>query len=639
MGKKRLLILSIFMISISAFLFGCVASQSNVVEAVAVPEVKSNIPAGQKTGTWPTYPNKPLVTKMKTAIILKGEPKVTMIDDWKARITFVTAVPTRAATVYYGVYDQDATAKFAWPRLREFVKEKRSGATKHSVVLDLNKTKKKKVDIANFSGNGGGVVAYRIELYNPKLRIMETPAAVHYDRRFEFYNGKIFPTVTEGPFVDLITETSAVISWDTDKPSTGTVKLKGLSDQSTSSSKANHFEVKLTNLTPGTTYTYCVQVTDGQNTSKTREYSFNTPAKNLKEFNFCALGDSRAGAGGAEYSYNGVNATVLRALATDAFKRDAAFIIHTGDMVNGYSSDPLDFRMQLESYKDVMEQIKHYIPTYEMIGNHEVVVRTYQNIKGAPYGGFLMFEKEGKDSGAEIFRQEFVNPENGPVPDNVAAKVPSGKSLPPYKESVYYFDYGNCRFVMMNNNYWYSGLPEKFGGNLEGYILDDQMKWILEIFAKTQVDKSIDHLFIYAQEPLFPAGWQHTSGMWYQGGDPEKNGGNDRTHVSERRDQIWSAFIATGKVAVAQFGDEHNYSRALITKDRNGQPFKQPVWHIVSGGAGAPFANVQTGLPWDEDVKMTTQQYNYTLYKVRGKKIFLEAYNIDGMLIDSIQVK
>ncbi|VEN73194.1 conserved hypothetical protein [Candidatus Desulfarcum epimagneticum] len=633
--KIRLLFLTIFITIL--FFVGCLstgASQAMKSESVALESVTSNIPARHKTGKWPVYPNKP--TAPKVTMILKGEPVVTMIDDWKVRITFETAVPTQAATVFYGVYDPDAL--FVWPRFPAFVKEKESGKTSHSVELDLGALKKAKSDIADLAARGGGVIAYRLELYNIGApRLMETVAARLYDRRFEFYNGKLFPTVTEGPFVDVITKNSVIISWDTDRPAKGVVKIEGMGNFPTSGGKKDHFEMKLENLKPGATYNYSVEVSDRGDSTRTRQYYFKTPEENLTKFNFSALGDSREGYGGGEYGYNGVNCTVMRALATDAFNRDAEFIIHTGDMVNGYSSDPLDFQMQLESYKDSVENVKHFIPTYEMMGNHEIVVRAYMGIKGAPYG-ILMMDKEGDESGEAIFRQEMVNPENGPDPDNEAANVPPGKSLPPYKESVYYFDYGNCRFVMMNNNYWYSGMPEEYGGNVEGYILDDQMKWILDVFAKTKSDHSIKHLFIYAQEPFFPVGGQHTTGMWHQGGDPAKNNGHDRRYIPERRDQIWNAFIDTGKALLAQFGDEHNYSRSLITKDRNGAPYKQKIWQIVSGGAGAPFAKRHTGMPWDDDVKKTTAQYHHCLYKVRGDKVYLEVYNIDNMLIDSLEL-
>ncbi len=469
---------------------------------------------------------------------------------------------------------------------------------------------------------------------------MMTPGARICDQRFEFYGDKLVPTVIEGPFVDQITETSAIISWDTDQPVDGTVIVAGKGDFEATNKNAVHFEVTLTELQPGTTHNYSVQITDGSNTTNTRQFYFFTPAKNTTKFTFAVMGDSREGYGSGEYQYNGVNGYVQEALATAAFNNKAEFILHTGDMVNGYGDSALDFEMQLESFKDAVEDVGHYLPIYEMIGNHEVVINAYnsEDKTNLPYG-YLMVDKEGDESGEAIFANEFVNPTNGPEPDNAAANVPEGKSLPPYKESVYHFDYGNSRFVIMNNNYWYNTYPEKFGGNLEGFVLDDQAEWLIDIFDQTKQDDSIEHVFLFAQEPMFPNGGQSKNSMWYNGGAADANGGWDRTHVVERRDEIWKAFIGTGKAVAANFGDEHNYSRTLITQDMHGADYEYPVWQMISGGAGAPYsADYRDDLPWSDNIAKTSTQYSYTLFQIDGSRVKYEAYNIKGHVIDSAEL-
>ena len=606
-------------------------------------DVKSTIPAEYKTGQWLTYPED-YEPAPKVSLLLDGEPTVTMIEEWKARIDFKTAVPTPAVKIYYGVYDPDTV--LPWPRYRGKAVEKLEGTgTEHSVELKLDKLKKAKVDIAGLAEKGGGVIAYRIEIYNP-----EAAASRFYQRRFEFYNGKLVPTIVEGPFVDVVTETGAIISWETDKPVTGTVKVTSQAgdvtqDFQSGGASATHFEIALTDLMPGVTYNYQVEISDGTDTTSSRQYYFHTPPENLTQFSFAVLGDSREGEAGGDYDFNGVNATVLRPLVTEVFKSGAEFMVNTGDLINGYTTSQLDFEMQLESYKDVVEEVGHYLPMYEMMGNHEILVDMYllESPEDEPgmnmsYFPLFMFDKEGAESSEVIFGQEFVNPVNGPEVDNTAIGAPDGKSKPPYKESVYHVDYGNCRLVMMNSNYWVSALPEKYGGNLEGYILDDQLAWLLDLFRQTKADDSIDHLFIFAQEPLFPVGWQSNTGMWYNGGDPEQNGGWDRSYISERRDVIWNAFISTGKAVAGNFGDEHNFSRTLITNDRNGDPYPKPVWQLITGGAGAPFAAVEPGMPWSDGLKKHSAQMHFALYKVDGKQVFLEVYNLDGMLIDSVEL-
>jgi hypothetical protein len=595
------------------------------------------------TGQWPTAAPDTFegVTPIKkNLMILTANPTVTMIGDWKAQIDFTTIIPTKAV-IYFGQYDE-VDAVLPLPRFILFA-ENMEETTEHSIKLDLSKLKVEKRDINKMADVDGGVIVYRIEVYSPGGRKAENPGARVYDQRFEFYGDKLVPTVVEGPFVDQITDTSAIISWDTDQPVNGTVKVKGKGNIDATTKNTTHFEVALTGLKPGTTYDYSVQLTGGSKTTNTREYYFKTPLTNATKFTFAVMGDSREGLGGGEYQYNGVNGYVQETLATAAFNKNAEFILHTGDMINGYGDDPIGYEMQLEAFKDSVEDVGHYIPIYEMIGNHEVVVNAYDSEDKTNLAyGFLMVDQEGENSGEYIFTQEFVNPDNGPDPDNAAANVPEGKSLPPYKESVYHFDYGNSRFVVMNNNYWYNSYPEKFGGGLEGFVMDDQTEWLIDIFNQTKADDSIEHVFLFAQEPMFPNGGQSKNSMWYQGGAAEDNGGWDRTHVIERRDEIWKAFVGTGKAVAANFGDEHNYSRTLIT---NGWPegekedYEYPVWQMISGGAGAPYAaDYKKELPWSDNVVKTSVQYSYTLFQIDGSRVKYEVYNIKGHLIDSAEL-
>jgi hypothetical protein len=568
-----------------------------------------------------------------------------MVDDWKAQITFTTAISTPGVKVHYGVYEPDAL--LAWPRYllttQEPLPEGLTSTQQHSVTIDLSRIASARhyFDVNDMEGKGGGLIAYRLEIYQSdplpptsNLRLFDETGSVRfYDRRFEFYDGQIVPTVVEGPFVDQITESSAIISWDTNAPADGAVRVEGVGDFYAANSNDTHFEVPLTGLTAGATYTYSVQVLSGTSAIPTRQYTFRTPAQDTTQFTFSVLGDSRGGfSGGGEYNFNGVNAHTLRSLTTSAFNRGTEFIVHTGDMINGYSTIVQDFEMQFKSFKNVVESVGHHIPIYELIGNHDAsLVNAYDY-------GTIGFDKEGDESAEVVFANAFVNPTNGPEPDNVAANTPPGKSLPPYEENVYYFDYGNSRFVVMNNDYWGSKQSEEYGGNLEGYVLDDQTAWLTEVFSQTKSDDSIEHVFLFAHAPPFPNGSHFKDGMWYQGGDPDLNDGWNRTYVVERRDEIWRAFVGTGKAVVGNFSHEHNYSRTFITHDKDDAPFERPAWQIISGGAGAPLSTQKTGLPWSDNVAKFTTQAHYTLFKVDGSRVMLEVYSIDDQLIDSAEL-
>ena len=500
------------------------------------------------------------------------------------------------------------------------MEELHEASTLHSITINIRQLMGEHLDITGLEERGGGLIAYRIEIYNP----VEATTYL-YNRRFEFYGMKTFPTVIEGPFVDLITETSATFSWDTDRPAYGTVYVDNRPYRSPEDSLTAHFELSVTDLQPGHTYHYRVEVTDGTDTTVTREYRFHTPEHNSTSFRFAVMGDSRAGFGGGEVAFGGTNYQVMSRLSMDAFHRRAEFIIHTGDMINGHTTSVLDFEMQLEAYKDAIEPVGHYIPIYEVIGNHEVVMDLYDDDNRG-----IKFDKCGDVSSEAIFAREFVNPINAPVSQIAGA--------PTYNETVYTFDYGNCRFIVMNNTYWYATNPEQYGGNLEGYVLDDQMEWLNRRFAEAEMDPSIEHIFLYSHEPMFPNGGHLHDAMWYNGGDPDRNSGWDRHYIIERRNEIWEAFVRTGKAVAAIFGHEHHYCRTLITSAIH-PSFTNPVWQIVSGGAGGPYYARSSDVPWAEYTEAFSTQSHYTLFAIEGGRVTLEVYSLTGELIDEAMLK
>jgi phosphodiesterase/alkaline phosphatase D-like protein len=482
------------------------------------------------------------------------------------------------------------------------------------------------------------------------------PGLKAFDRRFEFYNGVLYPMIIEGPFVDQITPTSAIISGDTDLSVTDVtlnVSIASASSIRTVRSvkmarrpksppaSPTHFEETLTGLTAGTTYYYSVQATDGTKTTNTRQYYFKTPALATTKFDFVAMGDARANAGGSDADYGGVNYGVVKQLFTNAFNRDVAFAVFTGDYEWGFSDQVLDLQQQLRAWKDATEQVRHYIPLYAAMGNHELSINSYYigmtTEPGSQNLPYLWFDKPTPNSGEEVFAGEFVNPTNGPDPDD---PVSGSCKKPPYRENLFYWDYGNRRFVVLNTAYWYSSYAEKYGGFLNAYIGDDQLAWLTNVFNQTAADPSIEHLFLFGHTPVFPSGGHEYGGMWLGGGSPAFNGGVDRTYVVERRDQLWQAFVNSGKAVAYVAADEHNYSRTAAFRDRNNNYFSRFAWQIVSGGAGAPLTATRSNtVPWKNDVKKFSTQYHSAMFKVDGKQVTVEVYNVDNQLIESAVLK
>jgi hypothetical protein len=272
------------------------------------------------------------------------------------------------------------------------------------------------------------------------------------------------------------------------------------------------------------------------------------------------------------------------------------------------------------------------------MGNHEALMNLYvdptTNCK-------VEMDKEGGESAEVIFAHEFVNPVNS-YPD------PEGPKAPTYRENVYYFDYGNSRIVSFNTNYWWCSYPEDFGGNLEGYVMDNQLQWIKDILDDAKNNLSIKHVFMFAHEPAFPNGGHIQDAQWYSGGIAGK-GLNydfegkplDRSYVSERRDELWRVISRCGKVRAVLFGDEHNYQRVLIDGqtpvhlDGSINPdFIHPVWQIVNGCAGAPFYAQEKGVPWTGNVKAFSLQEAICIFSVEGGKVSLTVYSRTGQIID-----
>ncbi|MCB9479582.1 MAG: metallophosphoesterase [Deltaproteobacteria bacterium] len=576
----------------------------------------AGLPRG-KVGQMPVHPTE-YKSVENTDLTMMGAPTVTMTGEGKATVSFTTDVPTPAAHLYFGVYQPDEKTVVT-PRFRkEAVEDIKAPATEHSLVLDANEMFAPKYDVARLKENNGGIIVYRLEVYDP-----ERARSVFYDNRFAFRGDKRVPAIVEGPFVDMVTSTSAVISFDTDMPVTAEVLADGKTHAA--DKPATHFEIDLEDLTPNSEIAYSVRISVDEFKFADRPYTFRTPPKDATRFRFAVMGDSREGVGGGERNFNGSNYRTLTRFFSEAVEKGAAFVVHSGDLINGYTTSNLDFDMQLASFKDAEETIGASMPIYEVMGNHEAVIDLYWDNGKSKYG--IQFDKAGEDSSESVFARHFVNPTNGPEP--------AVDGAPPYSENVYYVDYGNSRLVMMNNNYWYTSHAETYGGNLEGYVLDDQMAWLKKVFDEAARDESIDHVFLFAQEAMFPNGGHVEDGMWYQGGDPAKNGGIDRHYVVARRDEIWEAFVATGKAVCGNFGDEHNFNRTLIdsTVDKR---FTHPAWQITSGGAGAPYYNRDKSVPWADKVHSFTTQMNYTIIDVDGEKVRLRAYGFGGEIIDDV---
>jgi len=554
-----------------------------------------------------------------------SEPEVEIRENGEAVISWITKMPTHAGRVYYGVYlpEQDLD----YPRYRMLGLEKLDTlGTEHSVMIDIKRFEREIYDAAHFAERKQGVICYRVELFDPEYCYTRFFNGRFHFRKSEHQYSKSV-TIIQGPFIDQISANSAIVSWETDVPGYGYVDVNGELFNDNKSSLRH--EVKITKLSAGKHYDYYIASWQEKDSVRSRTYRFETPARNAKNFSFGYLSDSREGVGGGEEAMGGVNYGALRDLFSAMYYQDVKFILFGGDLIDGYVTDVKTFEDQLRVWNQAVEPIGHYIPIYEGMGNHEALVFVYDD----SLNGFW-FDREGAESAEAVFAKRFVNPLNGPEPE--------GPNLPTYKENVYSFDYGNTHIICFNTNYFWSSDPEEYGGNLEGYVMDKQMAWI-EKDLKAARGKGLKHIIMFAHEPAFPNSGHLHDAQWYSGGDSEKNQGFDRTYIVQRRDKLWTIISKYDVLAVC-FGDEHNYQRVLIHQNTpvyadgttNGN-FINPVWQVVNGCAGAPFYG-QVPAPWTSAVKKFSMQHGYTIFSVRGDKVFLRHYGRLGQLIDECEL-
>ncbi len=477
------------------------------------------------------------------------------------------------------------------------------------------------------------------------------------------------PGIIEGPFVNMVRSDApgeAVISFVTHDRVRARVVLTDADGNELSfwdewSTKRHEIPVS---VVPGAEYVYRVEV----GSTRTRDFSVRAAPRAHRDsvVRFAYFGDSRSGVGGGLASYMGVNYQTVERLAWLAHERDAQFMIIGGDLVNGYTTVPDDFEAQLHAWKQAMTGFWNNGPVYAAMGNHEALLRRYTNgtrIDRWPYD---------TESAEAVFARVFAHPQNGPLP--------SDPRRPTYRENVYSFQFGSVRVIAFNNNYWVSYQSESYGGNPEGYILKDQLDWIIGELEAAEADDAVRYVILFAQEPIFPNGGHVDDGMWHAGDN------RVRAHVYEDdkvrpqpdgilvvRDALVRAVARNRKVAAVLGSDEHAYHRILINRevpigditrdDRNlngridvdfgetASPLddlRHGVWYIVGGGGGAPYYTEQP-TPWNEhwadrttprsgiDGFAYSSQENLIFFRADRERIGIEVYNPHGELIDAVE--
>ncbi len=504
---------------------------------------------------------------------------------------------------------------------------------------------KGRYDMVGWEQSGKGTIGYRIK---------NESGLILYDGIVSFSGTgpfKIAETITEGPFVNILTSEGATISFETNERLKASVTVDG--QTFTEEGKGTHHEILITGLNSNTEYEYTVNYGDNNQT-----YSFRTAPDpgTRSSFSFAYASDSRSGQGGGERDVYGANFYIMKKIMALATQQDARFFQFSGDMIDGYLSTKEETAVQYANWKRAVEPFGHYFPIYLSMGNHEALMYSFQgdNASETFFIDKFPFETESAEA---AFAEAFVSPTNGPESEDGASYDPDDKRInfPSYKENVYYYTYDNVAVVVMNSDYWYAPSTQTIptvSGGLHGYIMDVQLKWFEETIEQLEQDANIDHVFVTQHTPFFPNGGHTRDDMWYSGnnefrpyvaGEPLEKG------IIERRDQLLDIIMnQSSKVIAILTGDEHNYARTEISSETNIYPdnwsgdkveLSRTIYQINNGAAGAPYyAQEQT--PWTPMVSGFTTQNALVFFDIDGENISMRVLNPDTLEeVDQLEMR
>ncbi|ETR70110.1 MAG: hypothetical protein OMM_09063 [Candidatus Magnetoglobus multicellularis str. Araruama] len=492
-------------------------------------------------------------------------------------------------------------------------------------------------------------IAYRLELFSGTSQKGMFGSFVSFKKENDGTYTKL-PTIIEGPFVTLKCSdepTLMTIVWRTDELCNSQVFFGKRRFEKLTEYKKEHC-IEIDNLVPDTSYEYYVvsEAEDGRQVLSNQYTVQTAPEKGKDNIKFVYTSDSYVTSGGGESSYIGCNMEILRDIAANAYRDNAEFIIFGGDLVNGFQTSKEDLIFQYRAWKQIMSGFWNTRPVYTGMGNHEFLMNSYLDYTPDPENPhFVTLDKwpYETDSSEAVFKQEFYNPTNGPVP--------SDPRRPTYEENVYSFQYGSVLVLSVNTDYWQStnfnsmNNSADFGGCPMGYIMEDQLTWIEQTLDSAENDSTIKYIFIFTHSPVLPYMKHVADGMWWDGNNDvrAKTRNSDTGELEESalgmievRDRFLLAVTTSTKVAAILTSHEHGYHRTLISKytligvlsddkktiDTNAvnPRLTNATWHIMCGGAGSGFnAEDEGATPWRP--QRVTSHTGYVLIETSEDKV------------------
>jgi len=560
---------------------------------------------------------------------LKGHPKG---DAEGLKFDFGDA--SFKGTMYYGLINFN-DSKYPSP-----VWYKKTAKIKNGkAYVNISKRLSGIYDMSDWEKAGIGTLGYRVTNKKGKM-LYDGIISFHYSAENGF---SVATTITEGPFVSNLNAHGATIWFETNQPIVSEIVINGRKFRD--AIETTKHEIIINGLDADTNYDYTVNYKDYAQT-----YAFHTApnAGTRKPFVFAYVSDSRAGKGGGERDLGGTNFYAMRKIMALANYNKVAFTQFTGDLVNGYSLDKDEINVEYANWKRAVEPFGHYLPIIAGQGNHEAVGMVFRDENGKTRS-FVDKFPFATESGSAVFAQNFVNPLNGPFSEDGAYYDPNPNKtdFPPYDETVFYYTYDNVAVIVLNSNYFYAPSIQRdstTGGNLHGYIMDQQLKWLEKTVDLFENDDDIDHIFVTQHTPTFPNSAHTKDDMWYSGNNgprPTIAGKPVKKGIIERRDEYLDILVnKSDKVVAMLTGDEHNYNKVKVTPETNIYPMyypfgkierKRTIWQINNGSAGAPYYAQDKNVPWTDAVSNFSTQFALVLIYIDGPNVSAKVFNPDTL--------
>jgi len=482
-------------------------------------------------------------------------------------------------------------------------------------------------------------------------RVIDNQGNIIYDGKTSIRKNKdiymIDVAIVEGPFCNNVTDTSFKIDFTTNFSVITMLKVNDKIFADSVPAKKHSFFIN--KLKPNTVYTYTIIYGNNHNDYTVKTYP---RSGSRQQFSFAWLGDSRKTGGGGEYNVYGVNKHTLTQCFNVIKNYKASFAIFGGDMIDGYSHSVDDVNLQYANWRIAIEQFAHSLPIYTVMGNHESVFYRFDSPQKSMYIPFFTNINSEK-----LFYDNVFNPSNGPFSeDNSFFDIDSiNVDFPLYDRSVYWFSYDNTAFIVLNTEYMQNFDDNSLacvGGNIHGYIMDNQLQWLQKTIEYLDNNKNIDNIFICQHAPTFPVSKHVADAMWYNGDNTQRPYINNKVAergIIEQRDKYLSIINKSNKFVAILASDEHNVSVLKISEKSNIYPdgyknnkinINRSILQIVNGAAGAPLYYNIENIPWKNDIVHFSTHNAVCLFDVKGKEINLKVINpITSLEIFNYRIK